>query len=399
MADEQQHSNAAALAVAAAQPPVRREIRVVENSIALFDTAKFEHMNRIAAGMARASLIPEHLAGERNGNTFTPFEFEQVVGNCLLITNQAMRWDVDPFALAAESYVVRGKLGFQGKLIQAIIEDKLKRKLKFRYNSAKGDDFAIVVYLANDDGPLNPAAKEMLVALAENDDKSTLADLQEDHGIRAIRLSVGQAKTENKIWRNDPEQKLVYSGSTKWARRYEPGIIMGIRSDDDIEKEQHEALAEIPKAALPPGPSAPAPARVVTDEKPEVVSTPKRTAKAAAKPAEKPAEATSAQPSEPAASTPAPAKETPKAETPAPAPERTSAFTLSDEPPTSLSSLRAKLKEAGFTDDDMLAVAQKYGMAPATAKTIADIPTTQVEQIVEDWENALAALQAMKGAK
>jgi hypothetical protein len=48
-------------------------------------------------------------------------------------------------------------------------------------------------------------------------------------------LSVGQAKTSNKMWTSDPDQKLVYSGATKWARRHCPEIMLGVLTDQDLE--------------------------------------------------------------------------------------------------------------------------------------------------------------------
>ncbi len=63
----------------------------------LFDSARFEQMKRIAIAMAHASLIPDHL----HGNSADPKQrWEQTVGNCLLIVNQALRWNMDPFAVA-----------------------------------------------------------------------------------------------------------------------------------------------------------------------------------------------------------------------------------------------------------------------------------------------------------
>jgi hypothetical protein len=188
--------------------PSSREIRVVEDhsSLAhLFDTARFEHMHRIATGMAAASLIPEHLWKDKTG-ALSP---EQVRANCFLVVNQAVRWNIDPFALAPESYVVGGKLAYQGKVIAAIINARapIKERLKYTFTGAKGTDaFAITVS----------------------------ATFQGEDEPRTITLSVGEAKTSNDMWRKDPEQKLVYSGSIKWARRFCPDIVLGVVTEDDV---------------------------------------------------------------------------------------------------------------------------------------------------------------------
>src|SRR4051812_12735664 len=98
----------------------KRELRIVESEIAVLDTAKFEQMYRIAGAMAAATLIPEHLYKDKNG-AFSP---EEVKANCFLIVNQATRWEMDPFSVMPETYVVGGKLGYQGKLVAAVVNSR-----------------------------------------------------------------------------------------------------------------------------------------------------------------------------------------------------------------------------------------------------------------------------------
>ncbi|SDT85651.1 hypothetical protein SAMN05444156_3248 [Verrucomicrobium sp. GAS474] len=189
------------------KPAVSREIRVVHDdgpNAFLLDTARYEHIWRIATSMAAASLIPKHL----KGNTA-----EQARANCFLVVNQALRWGMDPFAVAPETYEVGGKLAFQGKLVAAVINARagLAKRLCYAF-TGKGDAMTITV-------------------------SGTLLGESEP---RTITLSVGDAKTENKMWKNDPEQKLVYSGALKWARRHAPEIILGVYSEDDVDRIQEE---------------------------------------------------------------------------------------------------------------------------------------------------------------
>ena len=170
-------------------------------------------MHRIASAMAGASLIPEHLQAKCPGikdlASRASAEMRQTVGNCLLIVNQAVRWNLDPFAVAPETYVVRGKLGFQGKLVAAVINARagLDGRLSYTFDGS-GDGRMITV----------------------------IGQLKGEQAPRTITLSVGQAKTDNKMWKTDPDQKLVYSGATKWARRHCPEIMLGVLTDDDVER-------------------------------------------------------------------------------------------------------------------------------------------------------------------
>ncbi len=187
--------------------PAPKEIRVVQDNgpvAHLMDTARFEHTYRIATAMAAAALIPDHLVKSKDGF----FSEKQVVGNCFLVVNQSLRWGIDPFAAMSETYAVGGKLGFQGKLIAAVVNARagLKRRLNYTF-SGTGSDLTVTVS-----------------GTFEGEDEA-----------RTITLSVAQAKTDNKMWTKDPEQKLIYSGATKWARRHCPEIMLGVLTDDDLE--------------------------------------------------------------------------------------------------------------------------------------------------------------------
>jgi hypothetical protein len=175
-------------------------------------------MKRIAIAMAHASLIPDHLHGDSDD---PKQRWDQTVGNCLLIVNQALRWDMDPFAVAPETYVVRGKLGFQGKLVAAVVHGRgnLKGRLGYSF-TGEGDGRTVTV-------------------------AGLFADETEP---RTITLTVGQAKTFDKngklmpMWKTDPDQKLVYSGVTKWARRHCPELMLGVLTVDDLDRMQVNRL-------------------------------------------------------------------------------------------------------------------------------------------------------------
>jgi len=183
--------------------PAKRDIRVVEDNSPLaflLDTARFEHLQRIALSMAPATFLPKHLRGATK---------EETSANCLRVVKQAMRWGMDPDAVADETYVVHGRLGFQGKLVIAVINSRagLEGRLKFTY-SGQGLQRTVTV-------------------------SGKFPDETEP---RTVTLSVEQGKTDNKMWTMDPDQKLAYSGGTKWARRHAPEVLLGIQTEDDLER-------------------------------------------------------------------------------------------------------------------------------------------------------------------
>lgn len=166
-------------------------------------------MAKVAHVLSTSLVMPEHLRGTKKGGVFTPFSKEQVEANAFLIVNQAVRWSVDPFALAAETYVVGGKLGYSGKLVAAVVNSRsgIVSNL-FPTYSGEGMNRTVTIH----------------------------GKFPSDTQPRTITLSVQQAKTDNQMWTKDPDQKLYYSGVTKWARRHAPETILGVMTDDDLEQ-------------------------------------------------------------------------------------------------------------------------------------------------------------------
>lgn len=236
-------SNATLPAPVAPQKPEKLIVQDQGPTAYLFDTARFEQCYRIARAMAAASLIPEHLTigkftNEKGEIVKGELPIEMVVGNCFMIVNQAVRWGMDPFALPAETYVVGNKLGFQGKLVAAVINARagLNQRLQVIYNGGKADDLAAVVFGSETEIP--DAAWPLLKKFAKDEDGEVYTALMA-MGVMCIRIDVRQAKTSNQMWTKDPQQKLFYTGATKWARRHAPEIILGVLTDDDIERMPH----------------------------------------------------------------------------------------------------------------------------------------------------------------
>lgn len=203
-----------------------REKLIVQDSSAiayLMDTSRFEHCVRIAKLMASASLIPDHL--KIDSKTKQLLSPEAITANCFMIVNQAFRWEFDPFGVAPETYVVGGKLAFQGKLVAAAVNARagLEDRLNYEFEGKPGsDDFTVIV-----SGRLKGETKP-----------------------RTVRVSVGQAKTDNQMWKKDPEQKLIYTGAIKWARRHTPEIILGVLIEDEVDEEM---MRNVTPASIPTG--------------------------------------------------------------------------------------------------------------------------------------------------
>jgi len=158
----------------------------------------FDQLQRVSKLMANSALVPAHLRGEDKQ------------ADCFLVVAQAFRWRLDPFAVAQHTYVLSGKLGYEGKLIAAVINSSSRLAVKLGYEyKGEGQDRAVRVT-----GTLKGESKP-----------------------REVIGSVKQWRTErNPKWLDLPDQMLAYRGAREWARRHMPEVILGVFADEEVEQ-------------------------------------------------------------------------------------------------------------------------------------------------------------------
>ncbi len=218
------------------------------DTIAVLDTARYDQMWRVAIAIAKSSFVPESLRMTGPKNARVPLDPDQITANCFLVVNQAVRWNMDPFALIHCASMVHGKLCWEGKVIAAVLDSIAHIKLTPTYEN-KGELMRI-----------------------------TLSGKDSSGVIRIVEGSVSQWKTtgENSPWRPaEYEKMLFYRGSREWARRWEPAVMLGVYGSDEITPTGD--VIDITPAPKPP--AAPPPRRVVHAQEqrpPETVSRPVR---------------------------------------------------------------------------------------------------------------------------
>lgn len=210
----------AVVTLPAAQPRRMQEIRVVNDPIPVLDTARFEHMQRIATVMAHSSLVPDALCktkvGEGQNARMVPLEPQEIVSNCFLVVNQAVRWGMDPFAVAQCVSVVHGKLCYEGKLIAAVLDAKLGIELEYDL-SGQNDAMKVIVSGAIDGkAVVDSKSKPKTV-------EGTVSDWKTTGNGSPWSAKGGSARM------------LRYRGAREWARVYAPSIMLGVYSDDEMD--------------------------------------------------------------------------------------------------------------------------------------------------------------------
>jgi hypothetical protein len=165
---------------------------------------------KLAELMATAKLVPVGL--------------QKSPADCLMVVQQAVRWQMDPFAVAQECSVIQGKLMHTGKLVAAVVNARgnLTQRLSFEY-SGEGDGRTIIVS----------------------------GQLQGEPAPRTVEVVLKNARTANKVWSSQPDQQLMYHGVRVWARRHTPELMLGVYSPEEFD-DPAPARAE---AKRPPAPA------------------------------------------------------------------------------------------------------------------------------------------------
>lgn len=193
-------------------PVAPRQVIVVQSDVDALDTGKFDQMMRVARVLAASSLVPEHLNRVKTIKG-EPYEIDrdEAIANCFLVVNQAARWQMDPFGVAQSIFVHKGRIGYEGKLIGAVInaQPELDGRLTYEFFGPAGPDHGVRVSgkIKGDDVP------------------------------RTVEGTVRSWRTQNESWERIPEQMLCYRGAREWARRWMPDAIYGIVADEEVEIE------------------------------------------------------------------------------------------------------------------------------------------------------------------
>lgn len=215
--------------------PSSREVRVVEDVIPILDTARFEHIQRIASAMANSSLIPATLRGEwateGREKKLVPFDHQTVVANVFRVVNQAVRWNMDPFSVVDCCSVVHGRLMYEGKLVHAVVEARLGIRLRYQFGRmtevTQPSGAVVRVFDPSEEGPGVFLAVRIIGQFDDEEEPRTIEGTVEDW----------KTSGANSPWGNEAnfKRQLRYRGAREWARAHAPGTLLGVVTDDEIE--------------------------------------------------------------------------------------------------------------------------------------------------------------------
>ena len=212
---------------------------IVRDDVALFDTGKFEHMWRIANTMAAMSLMPDHLKGHP--------------ADCVMVVEQARTWQMSPTAVGSKTFVVGGKLAYEGQLVAAVVNTRagIDGRLKYRYEGtfdrAKQDASTRKIFVS---GKFKGDAEAVEIAVEWKD-------------------GFAMSKGARDKWLSQPDQQLAYFGARVWARRHCPEVLLGVYTPEELEAERDHQGADNARDVTPPRPTRAQIAAVARTETPD----------------------------------------------------------------------------------------------------------------------------------
>jgi len=188
-----------------------------------FDDALYQRCKNIAKLMsAAASMAPAHLRDKPEA--------------CFAVVSRSIVWKLDPFAVAMSTYQTPGgSIGYEGKLIQAILEmsgriegqirfthngdwSKLRRKFKMKAG-ASGKEYPVPTWTPED-------AEGLSVTVA-----AKIKGEQEDRTLEVWLESCWPLNSP--LWATDPRRQICYTAVRAFANMATPSLLFGIPFDVD----------------------------------------------------------------------------------------------------------------------------------------------------------------------
>ncbi|EDQ7168491.1 recombinase RecT [Salmonella enterica subsp. enterica serovar Ohio] len=195
----------------------------VGTAAAIFSPEGMNQLVRFAELMAQSkATVPQHLAGKP--------------ADCLAVTMQAAQWGMNPYAVAQATHLVNGTLGYEAKLVNAVVSSSslLASRLNYRWDgdwskvngkTDKSPNLTVTVW-ATLKGELEP--RELTISMAQS-------------GVR-----------NSPLWEQDPRQQLAYLCVKRWARLHAPDVLLGVYTPDELQ----ETAPRVERDITPPAATA-----------------------------------------------------------------------------------------------------------------------------------------------
>lgn len=220
-------------------------------ALALYlDDNLYNRVDAIADKLSKAQgVTPKHLMGKKEA--------------CFAVVTRAITWRLDPFAVAMATYQTPGgQIGFEGKLVHAIMENSGRLMPGGVRYEHYGDwtkiqgKFAIKESARTDED--GKAKKYAAPTWTDEDARNAkcgvkvIAHLKGELEPRTMEFDLIQAQPRNStLWATDPMTQICYTAVRRFGSSVAPGLLMGVPFDahDYIDDGAREPIDITPSAA------------------------------------------------------------------------------------------------------------------------------------------------------
>jgi hypothetical protein len=220
----------------------------------MFNEPLYERCKQIAQIMARASgITPGHLIGQSEA--------------CFAVVTRSITWKLDPFSVAQATYQTPGgKVGFEGKLVQAILENSghIDGAVKFTHF---GDWDRIRGKWVKKQGTKSEYAAQGW----KDEDEVGLgvvvsAQVKGEKEPRELTVYLRECFPRNStLWALRPSQQICYTAVRAFANVVAPGLFMGVPFSGD---EDEQTMIDVTPASERPRRDTMAPKREEPETQP-----------------------------------------------------------------------------------------------------------------------------------
>jgi predicted transcriptional regulator len=146
-------------------------------------------------------------------------------GACLAICSRALRWRMDPFAVAEKSYMVVNKgeerIAYEAQLVHAVITARAPLKQRLRIDiTGDADERRCKVSgtFKGEDRPHEYTSQTLGVMLSNRPKRRD-----------------GNGYGGSPLWDTNPEVQLSYSTVRQWCRLHASEVLLGVYTPDELE--------------------------------------------------------------------------------------------------------------------------------------------------------------------
>ena len=181
---------------------------VSDNTVDLRTSAGNLMMNIPA--MENLMRVSEMMAG---GKSTVPVHLQKNPADCMAVCMQAAQWGLNPFAVAQQTFLVSGTLGYGAQLVNAVVQQSgtISGRFHYEYKGQSGQTECRVGAVIRGE-----------------------ADITWGEWLNESKITTKNSP----LWKVNPRQQMGYLQVKNWARLYCPGAILGVYSPDEFDQPQ-----------------------------------------------------------------------------------------------------------------------------------------------------------------